>query len=117
MVRWFFAAGLVCICSVTAFAEEDAESANYLIDACRIAADSATVSTVDTAFKAGLCVGELYVVKSITACIPRQVTTAQLAKVVIAYLDKHPARLHEKFLLLATEAVIDAWHCEPINSN
>jgi hypothetical protein len=45
-------------------------------------------------------------------CTPTGVTTDQALRVVLAYIDKHPERQHERFVQLALEALADAWPCE-----
>jgi hypothetical protein len=96
------------------------ESANYLMDGCRAVADG-TVGTAaadpDNAFRAGMCLGELYTLRQFTLCAPQAVTVGQVAKVVLAYLDRHPEKLHEKFVVLAATALAQTWPCRLKNSN
>jgi hypothetical protein len=40
----------------------------------------------------------------------------QLVRVVVAYIDQRPARLHESFLNLALEALTDAWPCQKVSN-
>jgi Rap1a immunity proteins len=47
------------------------------------------------------------------ACPPNGSNIFQAAKVVVAYLDAHPERLHESFLGLAITAIAQAWPCAP----
>ena len=49
-----------------------------------------------------------------TFCIPSGagVTLGQEVRVIVAYIDARPARLHHDFRLLALEALIDAWPCK-----
>jgi Rap1a immunity proteins len=35
----------------------------------------------------------------------------QAVKAVVAYIDQHPERLHERFEVLALEAMQQAWPC------
>ena len=44
---------------------------------------------------------------------PPGVTNSQKIKVVIAYIEARPARLHESFVDLALEALRAAWPCKP----
>jgi hypothetical protein len=44
--------------------------------------------------------------------IPDGVTTGQEVRVVIAYIDARPARMHEDFRSLALEALRAAWPCK-----
>jgi hypothetical protein len=43
--------------------------------------------------------------------IPDGVTLGQEVKVVVAYIDARPARMHEPFTQLALEALRTAWPC------
>lgn len=46
-------------------------------------------------------------------CIPAgEVTVNQQVRVVVAYIDARPNRLHEDFRILALEALKDAWPCK-----
>jgi hypothetical protein len=44
--------------------------------------------------------------------MPQNVTIGQAVRVVIAYIDSQPARLHERFNRLAAEAIQKAWPCK-----
>lgn len=44
-------------------------------------------------------------------CPPKEVTTGQIAKVVMKYLEKHPEQLHEKADFLIHKAVQKAFPC------
>jgi hypothetical protein len=44
--------------------------------------------------------------------MPQDVTIGQAVRVVIAYIDSQPARLHERFSRLALEAIQKAWPCK-----
>ena len=41
-----------------------------------------------------------------------EVTLGQMVRVIVAYIDARPARVHEDFRLLALEALVDAWPCK-----
>jgi hypothetical protein len=43
---------------------------------------------------------------------PNGVTIGQEVKVVVAYIDARPARLHEPFEQLALQALLTAWPCK-----
>jgi hypothetical protein len=46
-------------------------------------------------------------------CMPEgQTTVAQQVRIVAAYIDARPNRLHEDFRVLALEALKDAWPCK-----
>jgi hypothetical protein len=46
-----------------------------------------------------------------SVCPPPHVTLDQADRVVVLYIDGHPARLNEPFLRLAAEALKKAWPC------
>jgi hypothetical protein len=45
------------------------------------------------------------------ACRPDSATLEQAARVVVQFLDQHPARTNENFEVLAVEAMREAWPC------
>ena len=67
----------------------------------------------------GFCIGFLHGVSSTTAifpelfrvCIPDGVSSDQLVRVVIKYLEDHPAELHEQELVLTVLAFREAFPC------
>jgi hypothetical protein len=44
--------------------------------------------------------------------VPKGVTTEQLMRTVINYLDKNPDRLDQYFLHVAIDAILQAWPCQ-----
>jgi len=50
--------------------------------------------------------------KSIRSCIPPRATDGQLARVVVKYLEKHPAQLDGEQTLLTLLAFQDAFPCK-----
>jgi Rap1a immunity proteins len=102
-----------------AAAQEDTQSGNFFIAPCRVVASGATPKD-DDLFLAGVCVGRIEALawgatgfrdEPIRSCRPGAVTDVQLAKVVVAYMDRNPARLHEPFNGLVLEALAKAWPC------
>ena len=59
----------------------------------------------------GLIFGEIYRDPP-RLCVPNLVTREQTVRVVIAYIDARPARMHEDIRGLALEALINAWPCK-----
>jgi hypothetical protein len=43
--------------------------------------------------------------------IPSDVSYRQLVLVVVRYIEARPNRMHEAFVILARDALIDAWPC------
>lgn len=101
---------------------EDTTSGNYFLEACRAAANN--LSAAKDPFKSGVCVGQIEALSQaassltqdfVHSCIPNTVTRQQMAKVVVAYMDSHPAFLHEPLGVLILLAFASAWPCK--NSN
>jgi hypothetical protein len=108
-------------------AEEDFDSANHQLRNCK---DFATLNNLRgaPAFERGFCAGMVYAFASIgtmlkdmpktdefrqLACMdfPQGVTVGQKVKVVVAYIEAHPALMHEDFRYLALIALQAAWPC------
>jgi hypothetical protein len=45
-------------------------------------------------------------------CPPREFNIIQMTRVVVQYIDRRPARMHEDFDALALEALRAAWPCK-----
>jgi hypothetical protein len=96
-----------------AYAEEDQNSANWVMPGCRaFAAPSPPLRKRDISV-GGVCTGAVWAVRYLdtAVCSPLQATADQAVRVVAAYIDARPARLHENFYLLAQEALRAAWPC------
>jgi hypothetical protein len=87
----------------------DVGSASYVTAGCR---DFIARST-NNPYAQGLCAGKVEAVAVFATgiCAPSEATTGQMIRVVARYIDERPARLHENFLVLAREALRDAWPC------
>jgi hypothetical protein len=106
------AAACIAMLSVTGHAEERAGSANDVMKGCH-----AFIKKSDSdAFLKGVCAGVAHALSGIAwtreVCVPSGVTVRQEVRVVAAYIDSRPARLHEDFRQLALEALKDAWPCD-----
>jgi hypothetical protein len=129
--------GVALAFTVTAApAEEDINSASYMLLHCRDFIEN--LSRSRDFFEEGVCVGivkgifhvgsDLNGVMKLAAppagtlstellrrkClgVPAEVTVGQMVRVVIAYIEARPARMHEPFGWLALEALRTAWPCE-----
>jgi hypothetical protein len=47
-----------------------------------------------------------------TVCFPDQATSAQFVRVIVKYLEDHPADLHKRSWTLANLALIQAFPCK-----
>jgi hypothetical protein len=119
-----FGAAALALTVMAAEAAEDVSSANYMMPGCR---KFVTYQMVDTDslvkgfYCAGIVTGIVFMGQfakiDMNLCLdlPRVgvVTTDQITKVVIAYIEARPARMHEDFRQLALEALRTAWPCPP----
>jgi hypothetical protein len=77
-----------------------------------LSADSVMRRCKGTGFDLGYCVGILVGIShGAPWCLPDGGTVEQTIKVVTAYVDARPARLHEYFTTLASEALKEAFPC------
>jgi hypothetical protein len=96
-----------------AVADVDRQSANYWMPFCR------QVTTghfrQGDVFRNGACAGIIdgfmYTGRSVGMCAPEGATIRQAVRVVVQFLDQHPARTNENFKDLAIEAMRGAWPC------
>jgi Rap1a immunity proteins len=110
-MRILFATALVLF--ATAAGAQNLNSANYRIEGCRAAVDNR--ATYFSGYCLGLVDGIVYgETGRDTFCLPSdaEVTLGQMVRVIVAYIDARPARVHEDFRLLALEALVDAWPCK-----
>jgi hypothetical protein len=96
----------------SAKAQPDAKSADFLMRGCRN-----TAKYLSPTYLSGVCDGSVGVLMSLGReflgfCPPAEATRSQGVFVVVQYIDGHPARLHEDFQALATEALRAAWPCK-----
>jgi hypothetical protein len=91
----------------SAFAET---SANTIMPGCRAFLTQSNRELWGSPFCAGVIVG-LRAVPDIS-CEPDSVTTGQVVRVLVQYIDARPARMHEDFRKLALEAMKAAWPCQ-----
>jgi hypothetical protein len=89
-------------------AETDLQSANYVIPDCRTLISGEQSHPI----LSGYCMGSVQATFYFNVlCAPDRVTVEQMVRVVVQYIDSHPARINENFLFLAAEAMSAAWPC------
>jgi hypothetical protein len=108
--------------TTAALAEEDTESAGFLLAYCKIVPAQAA----NKAFLVGRCVGlvqgiadALGLMKDASGermnplCLdrPKGASTDQAVKVVVKYGDAHPEQSHAPFTVIAALALTEAWPC------
>jgi len=70
-------------------------------------------STYSVGLSHGKCVGIVQTLVSVgSMCNPHSVTIKQNIEIVVQYIDSRLARLHEDFIMLALEALREAWSCK-----
>jgi hypothetical protein len=84
------------------------DSASWVMAGCR-----AFVANGPEQFTQGFCVGAVRTIVNLDSavCPPSGAAGDQGVRIVIQYIDSRPARLHEKFAKLASEALRAAWPC------
>ena len=122
--------GMAMVLASTAARADSVFSANYMLPGCKWwLADEMSDVPPALIYKAGLCVGnvagisfmlfanvgafqqELRSLKPKCADIPPNVTLDQIVRVIVAYIEARPSRMHEAFGDLAVEALQEAWPC------
>jgi hypothetical protein len=105
-------------------AQSDRTSANYLLPACHewIALSEGRAGSVNpsAALNRGYCSGIVYGLTYVSellpphlrSCPPKGSTRGQTLRVVVAYIERRPERMHEDFGSLAIEAMHEAWPCK-----
>ena len=66
-------------------------------------------------FRQGICAGQVNALMDLAnelgLCAPAGMTSGQAYRVVVKYIEDHPARQNEMFTELAWEALRSAWPC------
>jgi hypothetical protein len=101
----------------------DFPTGNDVLEGCRRASSLRYGSTVAEALLSGDCSGTVrtlfgigsHLQENMRFCIPGEVTFQQAGKVFVRYLDTHPERLHELYIILAVDAFRAVWPCKKSN--
>jgi hypothetical protein len=126
-MRTAIVCGALALAVTTAVAQtnvwEDGASASFMLPGCKAALTNQInrplTDQVDGPFLAGMCLGYIRAIGMFTAT-PRGsrlcadipgVTSEEMVRVVVRYIEARPQRMNEPFIWLATSAVIDAWPC------
>jgi Ssp1 endopeptidase immunity protein Rap1a len=110
--------GLLACAIAPTGAQDNTDSANFMLPYCKsFLAQDLSRSDLETNFYAGVCAGSIaafnFVSRSLNKgfCFPEGATHGQMVRVVVAYIEARPARMHENFRDLALEALRKAWPC------
>src|SRR5262245_40957951 len=97
-------------------------TANDLVPPCKDVIVSAETQAMkfNTAWQQGICVGIIAGLSAVGKDLPpgaswcgrQNVTIEQMVRVVVAYIERRPQRMHEDFRQLAVEAFHEAWPCK-----
>jgi Rap1a immunity proteins len=97
---------------------EDFSSGNALYDACK---DGLNNTHRAMLFQQGLCGGIISTVADLASsqttvessriCGPKNATTGQELRVVMKYMDEHPAELNKPLSTIAYNALQEVWSC------
>jgi len=110
------------VVAVSALAQEDKDSASYMLRYCRAAANNEPLTRPADAAMAGMCVGMIDGIslmmsdfppeeKEKSSCPPSKVKLEHIVRAVIAYIEARPERMNENFKTLTIEAIHEAWPC------
>jgi len=89
----------------------DPGSANHAMQGCRELVNQSNRDALLQTECASAVRTMIYVATSRGICPPSGATVGQAVRVIVAYIDAHPERLHEQFEPLALEALQQAWPC------
>jgi hypothetical protein len=85
---------------------------NKLYAACKRFATPQDTSIKVEPFDVGLCAGIMEALLAFDDhCIPQTANLAQMTRVVVAYMDRHPDKMHIPLPYLAKTAFTEAWSC------
>jgi Rap1a immunity proteins len=132
MVRSALFGAAALALTVPAAGADGYDTAAEIIPGCREAISmlhNAPTTSTEVAFEMGICWGTIVGISLMgsnlrwlsetkqprSLCIDKPLkgaTLEQMIRIVIAYVDARPARLHEKFSFLALEALRAAWPCK-----
>jgi hypothetical protein len=113
--------------SMSAQAQSGHESAQEMLSHCRtiISADMQSDGRIYPAlnFDSGMCWGGFSALQTATkytdgdgplfdTCIPAESNRTQLVAVFANFANRHPEKLHERWLTVALEALIEAFPCK-----
>jgi hypothetical protein len=109
------AAAMALLGQQSAVAQQDTGSADYVIVGCRDGMSGENRQP----FRQGLCGGIVQTIlyfgrTNFNVCMPEGVTMGQAIRVVVAYIDQRPERMHERFETLAIEVLQQSWPCQKV---
>lgn len=95
---------------VTPAASQNAPNGNWMMPGCRGNLSPGSNEWMKMGYCVGIINGIIYAAPDV--CAPNGFTNEQGVRVVVAYIDRIPARMHEDFAKLAHEALRAALPCK-----
>ena len=92
--------------------QPDASSANVMMPGCR----NFLLDDPPATYMTGVCTGIVQTLfffsrSRFGICIPDGADVGEAVRVIILYIEQRPARMHERFDVLALEALQHVWPC------
>ena len=117
-----FRKNIVAIVGLVLFSSSIHADGNKLLEQCIAAERFFDTQEIQNEFRIGMCLGLVQGVRntmqvmgndgSIKVCLPENgIDNEQASRIVVSYLEKNPASLHEDEVVLTMLAFIDAYPC------
>ena len=110
-VSSFAAVVVATLASVNASAAQNIMSANSILPGCKAGLAGAATANWEAQRCLGIIEGVDVAYDFGAYCRPSEATIGQRMRIVVAYIEAHPERMHERFALLAVEALRRVWPC------
>jgi len=95
-----------------AVAQQDMDSAGYALNGCRLLSND----TFDGLFEQSRCADRIKTIfrnrNGAGNCAPRRSNIKENSASIVRYIETRPERWHEKFTVLAQEALLEDWPCQ-----
>jgi len=105
------AAAFLAAAATVSHAQSDIDSAGYALNGCRLLSEE----TLDGMFEQTRCAEKIKSIfrtrNSMANCTPRRSNIKENAATVVSYIEARKDRWHEKFTILAQEALTQDWPC------
>ncbi len=96
----------------SAVAQQDMDSACYALNGCRLLSND----TFDGLFEQSRCADKIKTIfrnrNGTENCAPRRSNIKENSASIVRYIETRPERWHEKFAVLAQEALMEDWRCQ-----
>jgi hypothetical protein len=118
-MRLVVVVGILLLCMGSSQAAEDMSSGSYTLRYCK-EAQASSVKDSTSPLMVGYCLGVASTLQymarqlptELKACLPPDVTTNQVNRAVVGYLEQHQELLSQNLILLGAKALHEAWPCK-----